>query len=275
MISVDERRTRKLAAVEGNEVGKAEGSRQLSALMTDLNAYESDFDTGLDSLSGDEDDIKARKKANRSRRPVNERWREVLDEKSRKEGHTVYRMREPDEEVLEDAREAEKQTQAEWEAEWRARQDGTYTSRLDDADEDQPETTGLTLSAPDMPESDEAATAETADAPVEGDAEPAQGMGAAVSDWWNKMRGKDGAEDGAGDAGGEPAASDDTPVDAPVTDEAPMEMPASDEPASEEPVAEATPPEKESSAKAKASTGKKAKKSSAKSKTSGKSRKKS
>ena len=250
-LSVDERRARKLAAVEGNEAGKAEGGRQLSALMTDLNAYESDFDSGLDSLAGEDDDIKARKKANRSRRPVNERWREVLDEKSRKEGHVVYRMREPDEEVLEDAREAEKKMQAEWEAEWQSRQDGTYVSRLGDAEEDRQDGSGLSLSAPDMPEADDAA-----DFPPEGDAEPAQGMGGVVSVWWNKMRGKDAA---AGDS------ADETPV----TDEAPMEMPVSDEP-----VAEAEPVEEEAKGAAKGSAGKKAKKSASKNKSSGKSKKK-
>ena len=250
-LSVDERRARKLAAVEGNEAGKAEGGRQLSALMTDLNAYESDFDSGLDSLAGEDDDIKARKKANRSRRPVNERWREVLDEKTRKEGHVVYRMREPDEEVLEDAREAEKKMQAEWEAEWQSRQDGTYVSRLGDAEEDRQDGSGLSLSAPDMPEADDAA-----DFPPEGDAEPAQGMGGVVSDWWNKMRGKD-------------AAAGDSEDETPVTDEAPMEMPVSDEP-----VAEAEPVEEEAKGAAKGSAGKKAKTSASKNKSSGKSKKK-
>ena len=250
-LSVDERRARKLAAVEGNEAGKAEGGRQLSALMTDLNAYESDFDSGLDSLAGEDDDIKARKKANRSRRPVNERWREVLDEKSRKEGHVVYRMREPDEEVLEDAREAEKKMQAEWEAEWQSRQDGTYVSRLGDAEEDRQDGSGLSLSAPDMPEADDAA-----DFAPEGDAEPAQGMGGVVYDWWNKMRGKD-------------AAAGDSEDETPVTDEAPMEMPVSDEP-----VAEAEPVEEEAKGAAKGSAGKKAKKSASKNKSSGKSKKK-
>ena len=250
-LSVDERRARKLAAVEGNEAGKAEGGRQLSALMTDLNAYESDFDSGLDSLAGEDDDIKARKKANRSRRPVNERWREVLDEKSRKEGHVVYRMREPDEEVLEDAREAEKKMQAEWEAEWQSRQDGTYVSRLGDAEEDRQDGSGLSLSAPDMPEADDAA-----DFAPEGDAEPAQGMGGVVSDWWNKMRGKE-------------AAAGDREDETPVTDEAPMEMPVSDEP-----VAEAEPVEEEAKGAAKGSAGKKAKTSASKNKSSGKSKKK-
>lgn len=271
MLSVDERRARKLAAVEGNEAGKAEGNRQLSALMTDLNAYESDFDSGLDSLAGEEDDIKARKKANRSRRPVNERWREVLDEKARKEGHVTYRMREPDEEVLEEAREAEKKMQADWEAEWQSRQEGTYVSRLDKPDQDQEESSGLTLSAPDMPaESGEFPATDEAPA---GDADSAQGVGAVVSDWWNKMRGK-GNADAAGETPDEQPVTDEVPVEMPVSEEPAPEESVTEEPAAEEPAAEAAPAEEKTETEASGKTTKKARKTSAKSKSSGKSKKK-
>ena len=224
-ISVDERRTRKLEAMEASKDSKAEGGRQLSALMTDLNAYEKDFDSGLDSLSGDSDDIKARKKANRSRRAVGERWREVLSEKARKEGTTVYRMREPDEETLEDAREREKKTQAEWEAEWQARQEGTYVSRIAESDdEDVADAAGLELSAPDMP---------AADLPPAGEDDTSHGVGSVVSDWWNKMRGKSGAQDKS-----EPPVTEDvTAPEMPMAEDMPVELPA------DEPAAEAAPAE--------------------------------
>ncbi|MDH5409862.1 MAG: chemotaxis protein CheW [Alphaproteobacteria bacterium] len=141
-LSVEDRRQRKDAAQAESDANRTDKGRQLSALMTDLNAYETDFDSGLDSIAADSDDIKARKKANRDRRPVSERWREVLDEKARREGSTVYRMREPKEEVLEDAREDAEKQQAAWEAELQARQSDTYESRLADArgarDYDQP-----------------------------------------------------------------------------------------------------------------------------------------
>lgn len=130
MLSVEDRRARKDAAqAESDEVKAAKG-RQLSTLMTDLNAYESDFDSGLGFLSGDDDDIKARKKANRNRRPVNERWQEVLEEKARRDGTVSFRMREPDEEILEDAREEAQIQQAGWEEEWKAREAGEYESKL-------------------------------------------------------------------------------------------------------------------------------------------------
>lgn len=134
MLSVEDRRARKDAAqAESDEVKAAKG-RQLSTLMTDLNAYESDYDSGLDSLSGDDDDIKARKKANRNRRPVNERWQEVLEEKARRDGTVSFRMREPDEEILEDAREEAQIQQAGWEEEWKAREAGEYESKLPEPD---------------------------------------------------------------------------------------------------------------------------------------------
>ena len=262
-ISVDERRARKLEAMEKNKDTKAEGGRQLSALMTDLNAYEKDFDSGLDSLSGDSDDIKARKKANRSRRAVGERWREVLAEKARKEGTTVYRMREPDEETLEEAREREKKTQEEWEAEWQARQQGTYVPRIDESeDEDVADASGLELSAPDMPAPDMAADMPPA---VEDDA--SHGVGSVVSDWWNKMRGKPGD---AQDKSEPPVTEDFAAPETPMAEEIPAEFPP------EEPAAEAAPVEEADAGDTDNASDddKKAAKGSAKGKSSGKSKKK-
>ena len=243
MLSVEDRRVRKQAAQAASEETRTERGRQLSTLMTDLNAYESDFDSGLDSLAGDADDIKARKKANRNRRPVNERWQEVLEEKARREGTTVYRMREPEEEVLEDAREEEKDQQATWEGEWQARESGDYVSRLPEPE------------APPAP-------AETTPT----DAESPTGVGEVVSDWWSKMRGKSDSDD---DNAGQPAA-----------EETPIEFPASDEPAPEQPVAEEPAADMPPTGEAKAETasdsaGKKTgKSSSAKGKASSKAKKK-
>lgn len=211
MLSVEDRRAHKEAATAASEETKSERGRQLSTLMTDLNAYESDFDSGLDSLTGEADDIKARKKANRNRRPVNERWQEVLEEKARREGSTVYRMREPDEEVLEEARDEAKEQQATWEGEWQARETGEYVSRL-------PE--------PEAPTGSDAPPA--ADEPTPTDAGSPTGVGELVSDWWSKMRGKSDSDDAdANENVGQPAA-----------EETPVELPASDEPAPEQPVVE-------------------------------------
>jgi len=206
MLSVEDRRARKEAAQAATDETRSERGRQLSALMTDLNAYETDFDSGLDSLGGDADDIKARKKANRNRRPVSERWQKELEQKARREGTTVYRMREPDEEVLEDAREESEDKQATWENEWQSREAGEYVSRL-------PEPEAPTdMDAPPAPE-----TAPT-------DAVSPTGVGELVSDWWSKMRGK--------------SDSDDDNVDRPAAEETLVEFPASDEPTAEQPVAE-------------------------------------
>lgn len=254
-LSVEDRRARKEAAQAANDETRSERGRQLSTLMTDLNAYESDFDSGLDSLAGDADDIKARKKANRNRRPVHERWQEVLEEKARREGAAVYRMREPDEEVLEDAREEEKEQQATWEGEWQARETGEYVSRL-------PEPEAPTdLDAPPAP-----------DETTPTDAESPTGVGELVSDWWSKMRGKSESADDNADAdenAGQPAAEE-TPVELPASDE-----PAPEQPVAEEPAADAAPAsEGDGAAKAEtapASAGKKTRKSSsAKSKASSK-----
>ena len=235
MLSVEDRRTRKEAATAASEETKTERGRQLSTLMTDLNSYESDFDSGLDSLTGEDDDIKARKKANRDRRPVNERWQEVLEEKARREGTTVYRMREPDEEVLEEAREDAEKQQATWEDEWQAREAGEFKSRLPE-----PETPSDDLSGFDQPVTEEPApaveaqseelsgldqpmTEEPAPTPEANatDAESPTGAGELVSDWWSKMRGKSRSNDD-----GQPAA-----------EESLVEFPAADEPAPEQPAA--------------------------------------
>ncbi len=116
MLTVEERRSRKSAAVAKSEGGDAR-AHQLSALMTDLNAYESETE-GVFGAATDtgEDDIKARKRASRQRRPIAERWQEVLEEKARKAGHVTYRMREPDEETVEIARDEMAKEDAEWAA---------------------------------------------------------------------------------------------------------------------------------------------------------------
>lgn len=117
MLTVEERRNRKNEAVAGSDGGDAR-RHQLSALMADLHEFESEtegvFGAGTES---DTDDIKARRRANRDRRPVAERWREVLEEKARRSGQVSYRMREPDEETVETARE----TMAAEDDEWAAR----------------------------------------------------------------------------------------------------------------------------------------------------------
>ncbi len=116
MLTVEERRSRKSAAAAKSEGGDAR-THQLSALMTDLNAYESEAEGVFGAATdADEDDIKARKRASRQRRPVAERWQEVLEEKARKTGHVTYRMREPDEETVEIARGEMAKEDAEWAA---------------------------------------------------------------------------------------------------------------------------------------------------------------
>lgn len=115
MLTVEERRTRKDAALAAAQSADGGESQQLSALMTDLNTYESEtegvFGAGMEES---DDDIKARKRANRDRRPVGERWQEVLEDKARKSGQVSYRMREPDEETVETAREDAASEDEEW-----------------------------------------------------------------------------------------------------------------------------------------------------------------
>jgi len=222
MLTVEERRTRKDAARQETEETKSDKRRQLSALMTDLNAYERDFDNGLDSL-GETDDIKSRKKANRNRRPVAERWQEVLAEKSRREGTTVFRMREPDEETLEAARDEAHEEQDAWEVEWQARQAGTYQSRLADeqagaeSGPDQAEMPSDTDPSG-MSEIDPLQSFGAADA--DADAKGEEGSKGLLSDWWGKMRGKSDAEADAPDTPAEEPsakapAEDDTPAGSP------------------------------------------------------------
>ncbi len=122
MLSVAERRSRKDNA-KADIKGADSSRRQLSALMTDLNSYEKDFDNGLSD--NDEDasrDIKERKRANRSRKAITERWQTVLDERARMEGRTVYRMNEADDETLDKAKEKMQSEEAQWEEEWQAKQ---------------------------------------------------------------------------------------------------------------------------------------------------------
>jgi purine-binding chemotaxis protein CheW len=268
MLTVEDRRARKDAAQAASEGTKAEKGRQLSALMTDLNAYESDYDSGLEYQSGEDDDIKARKKANRNRRPVNERWQEVLEEKARREGTVSFRMREPDEEILEDAREEAQEEENSWESEWRARQSGEYESRFVE-----PEAPAEDLSGRGQPATEEPTGL---DAPSGSDAAPSEaesptGVGDVVSDWWGKMRGAPKSDDNA---------------DQPEIEESPVELPPSDEPAperpvTEEPAADSAPAMEDKGAanagKASDDAGKKAKKgtsSRAKGKTTGRAKKK-
>ena len=213
-LTVEDRRARKDAAQAASDAEKSDKGRQLSTLMTDLNAYEKDFDSGLDSLSSNSDDIKARKKANRDRRPVGERWREVLEEKARRDGSTVYRMREPDEEVLENARELAKEQQSGWEEEWRSREAGDYVSRLPEPQEAPAED----LSGYDEPVADDV----TPDSTTE--SESPTGVGGLVSDWWSKMRGK---SETNGDSTNQPEARE----QAAEIEESLTEIPVEDEPA--------------------------------------------
>ena len=122
MLSVEERRSRRESA-KSDAKGAESSRRQLSALMTDLNAYEKDTDNGLGDYDGDvSKDIKERKRANRSRKAITERWQTVLDERARMEGRTVYRMNEVDDETLDKAQEEMKSEEAQWEEEWQAKQ---------------------------------------------------------------------------------------------------------------------------------------------------------
>jgi len=206
-LTVEDRRVRKDAAQAVSDESKTEKGRQLAALMTDLNAYESDYDSGLDYLSGEDDDIKARKKANRNRRPVSERWQEVLEDKARREGTVSYRMREPDEEVLEEARDEAEIEENSWELEWQARQSGEYESRLPDPD----------ASAGDSSDQDQPAAegpSGISSQPASGETESPTGVGDVVSDWWSKMRGMPKSDDNPDlPATGEPDTSPASPGD--------------------------------------------------------------
>lgn len=154
MLTVEERRNRKAEAIAQSDDSTAKGY-QLSALMTDLNAYESEVEGVFGANSDtDGDDIKARKRASRHRRPVAERWQEVLEEKALKTGHASYRMREPDEETIENARGEMAKEDAEWAA--RVMDPGSRSPEVTDetatpgtpADDLSP----ATDAAPDMPD---------------------------------------------------------------------------------------------------------------------------
>jgi len=226
MLTVEDRRARKDAAQAASEETKTEKGRQLSALMTDLNAYESDYDSGLDYQSGEEDDIKARKKANRNRRPVNERWQEVLEEKARREGTVSFRMREPDEEVLEEAREEAQKEENSWESEWQARQSGDYESRLPEPEAPAGDTPGNGQPQP------VAEGTDTAAGMTPGDTESPTGVGDVVSDWWSKMRGTPKSDENA-----EWHLAGETSVERPPSDE-----PAAGQPVSGKPAPDLAPP---------------------------------
>jgi len=153
MLTVEERRSRKNEAIAQSDGGPAKG-QQLSALMTDLNAYESDVEGVFgENAESDHDDIKARKRASRHRRPIAERWQEVLEEKARKSPQASYRMREPDEETVENARSEMAQEEADWAARVRDPEippaDTSHDAGVPGPADDQPPETDV---APDLPE---------------------------------------------------------------------------------------------------------------------------
>lgn len=111
VLTVAERKARKAAALE-NAKGKEDGGRQLSMQMTGLSGYEGDAESATEAESLD--DIKQRKKENRNRRPVAERWRDAMTERAKRTGHSIYRLQEPDDETLEAAREKMAKEDADW-----------------------------------------------------------------------------------------------------------------------------------------------------------------
>lgn len=202
MLTVEERKKRKLAAMRDSK-GDDGRARQLSTLMTDLRAYEAEMaadqqSTGLGDAA--HDDIKSRKRASRTRRPVSDRWKEVLDQRNRQQGKVIYRMREPDEEALEEARLIDREADeripgTDDDAAWQAR------VRLD-VPGDGPNEPAARETAPAGPDgegadeivaldNDGAAPPATAD-----DGESKQP--GAVSGWWNRLGGND---DGGGTEG--------------------------------------------------------------------------
>lgn len=249
MLTVEERRSRKEAAAASQD-GDSDGrSHQLSALMTDLNSYESDTEGVFGIADSDQDDIKARKRASRDRRPVAERWQEVLEEKARRSGQVAFRMREPDEEVVENAR----QEMANEDAEWAARvmdpesvpgaqdEGAKLDPPIADAAPDLPESTAPdyedsmmpgtdempkmpdgvpepAVPGDDMPEMrSEAAKPGTGEpaGPAEdaGSTESSSNVaGGAGSSWWNTLRGK-GADAGGGPEKVEDPSAEDAPGD--------------------------------------------------------------
>lgn len=113
VLTVAERRARKATALEAAK-GDESDTRQLSSHMTGFSDYDAESETAKTDQSLD--DIKQRKKENRSRRPVAERWREAMEERARQTGQTVYRVREPDKETLDAAREGMADEEAAWQA---------------------------------------------------------------------------------------------------------------------------------------------------------------
>jgi len=212
MLSVTDRKRRKEEARK-NARGDEGHAKQLSALMTDLNSYEADVEAGRNGrYDTTSDDIKARKKANRNRRPVSDRWQEVLEERSRRDGKVTYRMREPDEETLEDARSETENDDAEWQN--RVRLPGE--DMLDDERHDEPVSAAPAFVEPEAVASSDDMTAEFD--PLAEEAAPVEetSQGGAVSGWWNRLRGK--GEENA---------------DADVSDAAPESEPAVEDKASD------------------------------------------
>lgn len=200
MLTVEDRKKRKAAAMQ--EAKGDEGrARQLSALMNDLRAYEAETAEAqmLAGMADTKDDIKSRKKANRARRPVADRWREVLDERERQQGKVVYRMREADEEALEEARRAE--IAAEDTAPSRENSvddsDVLWQSRVRASGPDDRVDAPAELAVP----SDEIAAFDDDTDTRDTDDGDTPGV---ISGWWNKLRGKD--HNDAAEAGDEPAA---------------------------------------------------------------------
>ena len=193
MLSVTDRKRRKEEARK-NARGDEGHAKQLSALMTDLNSYEADVEAGRNGrYDTTSDDIKARKKANRNRRPVSDRWQEVLEERSRRDGKVTYRMREPDEETLEDARSETENDDAEWQN--RVRLPGE--DMLDDERHDEPVSAAPVFVEPEPVTSNDDMTAEfdplaEEAAPTEEESASVEetSQGGAVSGWWNRLRGK-------------------------------------------------------------------------------------
>lgn len=270
MLSVRERRERKEAAQE-SAGGESRYSQQLSALMTDLNSYESDvegvFGEGAESEA---DDMKARKKANRNRRPVGERWQEVLEDKARKSGQVTYRMREPDEETVELAREEREQEDADWAArvmdpetippESREDAQALQAPQADPAPE-MPEAAFDPAPAETPPPADEAPATDTATDAADSPASASPESAGMISGWWNKLRDKaGGSQERKETSDDEPAPSEQSKADATPakTDEASSEA--------GERKADAAPKEKKAKAAKPKSTKKTAKKSAPKSK---------
>jgi len=231
MLTVEERRNRKNEAIAQSD-GSTAKRHQLSALMTDLNAYESEvegvFGAATDSA---EDNIKARKRANRHRRPIAERWQEVLEEKARKTGPSAYRMREPDEETIEAARSEMAQEEAEWAGRIRdpERQlpDATEWDSVPDAAADEPVSV---LPVPEAPTAASESPHDSADLPPPSDAAPA--VLEEQAEVWTPESWAD-----------DPAVSDfaaDTPTGEPTTDDikTPLDLGTPNEPLSDVSTAE-------------------------------------